>query len=158
MVPTFLLYRFNNGMHYLTLDAKTVQRLTKNNNKRVICRINDEVELHSAILQQKEVGHYIMISAAICKKLRIKAGTCVTATFKIDDSDYQFEMPEELGEVLATDPEASAVFHALTKGNQRSLIYLVSQVKSVDKRIERALTIAERIKVGHTSPRTILQR
>lgn len=158
MVTSFVLQRFNNGMHYLQLDAKTVARLTKNNNKRVICRVNDELELHSAILQQKEVGHYIMMSTATCKKLRIKAGAKVTATFSVDDSEYQFEMPEELKEVLATDPDAGAVFQALTKGNQRSLIYLVSQVKSVDKKIERALTIAERIKVGHTSPRTILQR
>jgi uncharacterized protein YdeI (YjbR/CyaY-like superfamily) len=66
-------------------------------------------------------------------------------------------MPEELSEVLATDPEASRIFHALTEGNQRGLIFLVTQVKSTDKRIERSLRIADQVKHGVTSPRLILK-
>jgi hypothetical protein len=67
------------------------------------------------------------------------------------------EMPKELKEVLNTDMEADKVFHSLTAGNQRSLIYLISQVKSSDKRIERALKMAEQIKNGITSARAILK-
>jgi uncharacterized protein YdeI (YjbR/CyaY-like superfamily) len=66
-------------------------------------------------------------------------------------------MPEELKEVLDTDDEANKIFHTLTAGNQRGLIYLLSLVKSSDKKIERALKIAERIKLGITSPRLILK-
>jgi uncharacterized protein YdeI (YjbR/CyaY-like superfamily) len=58
---------------------------------------------------------------------------------------------------LDTDDEANKIFHALTAGNQRGLIYLLSLVKSSDKKIERALKIAERIKQGITSPRLILK-
>jgi uncharacterized protein YdeI (YjbR/CyaY-like superfamily) len=60
-------------------------------------------------------------------------------------------------EVLASDPEADRVFHSLTEGNQRGLMYLVTQVKSSDKRIDRALKIADKIKQGITSPRVILK-
>jgi uncharacterized protein YdeI (YjbR/CyaY-like superfamily) len=62
-----------------------------------------------------------------------------------------------LSEVLDTDPKANEVFHSLTEGNQRGLMYLVTQVKSSEKRIERALKIAEKIKAGITSPRNILK-
>ncbi len=66
-------------------------------------------------------------------------------------------MPEELEEVLNIDLDAHTKFHSLTAGNQRSLIYLVTQVKSSEKRIERALKIAEKIKNGVTAPRHIFK-
>lgn len=66
-------------------------------------------------------------------------------------------MPEEFKEVLNSDQEADEIFHSLTEGNQRGLIYLVSQVKSSDKKIERALKIVARIKNGVTTPRVILK-
>lgn len=144
-------------MHYIVLDKKTVAALTKSNNKRAICRINDELEIHCAVLHQKEGGHYIVVGGATCRKLKIKEGSKLKATFRPDDTDYQFAMPEELREVLATDEVANKIFHALTAGNQRGLIYLVAQVKSSEKRIERALKIAERLKQGITSQREILK-
>ena len=60
-------------------------------------------------------------------------------------------------QVLDTDVEAHRIFHSLTAGNQRGLIYLVSQVKSGDKKVDRALKIVEKIKKGVTSPKIILK-
>ncbi len=144
-------------MHFLMLDKKTVLELTKNDNKRAICRLNDKIEFHCAIMPKKEGGHFVNIGLTICKKLKIKEGSKVSATFSVDKTAYQFEMPEELKEVLNTDQEADQIFHSLTEGNQRGLIYLVGQVKSSDKKIERALKIVERLKNGVTSPRVILK-
>lgn len=144
-------------MHYIMPDPQTVQTLLKNENKRVICRLNDEVEFHCAIMPKKGGGYFINIGASICKKLKLSKGSIVTATFRRDHTEYQFPMPEELNEVLHTDPEAYKIFHSLTAGNQRGLIYLVTQVKSTDKRIERSLKIALRLKNGVTSPRLILK-
>jgi Bacteriocin-protection, YdeI or OmpD-Associated/Domain of unknown function (DUF1905) len=155
-MPTeYTLEKFSSGMHYIMLDAKTVKAITKNGNKRAICLLNGLESIHCAIMPKKEGGHYINIGAAVCKKLKIKVGAIVTAKFTIDQSTYQFEMPEEFAEVLAADPEANQVFHALTEGNQRGLIYLVSKLKSIDKRIDKALAIAEKIKRGIISPRNI---
>lgn len=153
----FILEKFDSGMHYIMLDPNQVSSLTANNNKRIICQLNEQVSFHAAIMTKKEAGHFITIGATICKKLNIKQGSKVTATFTSDTTKYQFEMPEELQEVLKTDPEANTMFHTLTKGNQRSLMYLVSQVKSTDKRIDRALKIAEKIKNGITSAKIILK-
>jgi uncharacterized protein YdeI (YjbR/CyaY-like superfamily) len=157
-MPTeFIIEKFDSGMHFLMLDKKTVLELTKNNNKRAICKLNDQIEFHCAIMPKREGGHYINIGLTVCKKLKIKEGSKVSATFLVDTTEYQFEMHEELKEVLDTDHEADTIFHSLTEGKQRGLIYLVGQVKSGEKRIERALKIAERLKNGVTSPRVILK-
>jgi hypothetical protein len=157
MAREFVIERFDNGMHYIMLDKKTVSALTKNNNKRAICNLNNQLEFHCALMPRKEGGHFIIIGMTICKKLKLKAGTKVTAAFSIDTTEYQFEMPEEFREVLETDPEANEIFHSLTDGNKRGLIYLVAQVKSSDKKIERSLRITQRLKSGITSPRVILK-
>jgi hypothetical protein len=153
----YTLQKLPSSMHYIMLDAKLVTKLTKDNNKRVICTINKTEKLHCAIIPKKEGGHFVMIGASICKKLKLKVGMEIEANFVIDKTEYQFDMPEELKEVLDTDEDANKIFHALTAGNQRGLIYLLSLVKSSDKKIERALKIAERIKQGITSPRLILK-
>jgi hypothetical protein len=157
MATEYILEKFDSGMHYIMLDKKFIATLTKGNNKRAICKLNNEVEFHCALMPKKEGGYFINVGQTICKKLKIKEGSKVSATFTIDKTEYQFEMPEELKEVLDTDFEADNIFHSLTEGNQRGLIYLVSQVKSSEKKIERALKIAEKIKSGITSPRVILK-
>ena len=55
--------------------------------------------------------------------------------------------------MLKTDKKANSTFENLTDGNKRGIIYLVSKVKSVEKRIEKSLRIAEYLKTGITSPR-----
>ncbi len=63
-----------------------------------------------------------------------------------DTSEFGLPMPEELSEVLEQDTSAKGYFDALTAGKKRSLIHIVSGVKNIDKRIERAMMIAEKLK------------
>lgn len=157
MIKEDQLEKFDSGMHFIMLHKSTVRSLTKNGNKRAICTLNETESFHCAIMSKKEGGHFINIGLTICKKLKLKKGATVTASFQINTSPYQFEMPEELAEVLDTDSKANEIFHGLTEGNQRGLIYLVGQVKSSDKKIERALKIAKQLKNGIVSPRVILK-
>jgi len=149
----YTLEQFSSGMHYIVVDEKAARKILTNDNKRAICKLNETVEFHCALMKKKEGGYFINIGSSICKRLNIKKGSLVTATFKIDKSKYQFEMPEELEEVLKTDKQAHSIFEKITDGNKRGVIYLVSKVKSVEKRIEKSLRIAEYLKVGITSPR-----
>jgi hypothetical protein len=154
----YTLEKLSNGMHHIMLDSEVVSVLTKNDNKRVICKINNSLTFHCAIMTRKTGGHFIVIGSKICKQLKIKQGSEITVTFQIDKTDYQFEMPEELQAVLDSDEKANKLFHILTEGNQRGLMYLVTLVKSPDKRIERALLIAEKIKIGINSPKLVLKK
>ena len=55
-------------------------------------------------------------------------------------------MPDELCEMLAQEDNADLYFHKLTPGKQRTLIYLVFNLKSTDARIIKALVIIEHLK------------
>jgi len=153
----YTLHKFDSGMHYIMPDEATIRPFLKNGNKRVLCTAGD-VTFHCAVMHKKEGGYYINIGSAICKKLGIKKGDSIQVRFTADETEYQFDIPVEFKEVLATDPMAADVFAALTDGNKRGLIYLVTLVKSTDKRIERALQIATAIKNGVTSPRLVLKK
>ena len=80
------------------------------------------------------------------KKLGLKVGSTVQVNMRRDESEFGLPMPEEFREVLDQDAVAKEYFDALTAGKKRSLIHIISGVKNVDKRIERALMIVERLK------------
>lgn len=153
----YTLQNTGGHMHYITLADKTVQQLTTGGNKRVLCTINKTVTLHAAILRTKEGMCYIMVSSKYLKQLKIKAGSTVDAVIKKDHSELQFNVPEEFTEVFATDLAAEKIFASLTDGNKRGLIALVNMVKSTDKKIERALRIAEKLKIGIKSPQLMMK-
>ena len=63
-----------------------------------------------------------------------------------DESKYGLPMPEEFEEVLKQDPDGDRMFHALTAGKQRSILYLLARPKDMDLRIHQALLIVEHLK------------
>jgi hypothetical protein len=148
--------KFSNGMHYVMVDEKIVDSFLSKGSKRALCLI-ENTTFHCAFMPKKEGGYFINLGSSTCKKLHLKEGNEVTLSFREDNSEFQFEIPEEFTEVLYQDPDANAVFQALTSGNKRGLIYVITLVKSSEKRIERALKVAEKLKMGITSPRLVLK-
>jgi len=145
-------------MHYIQLRQADVKRLTTGGNKRIICSFNDQYSIHAAIMRNKEGIYFIMIGSQHLKALQLKAGSAVKLVLRKDDTELQFSVPEEFAEVLATDPDAEKIFNSLTPGNKRGLIALVNMVKSSDKKIERSLLIAEKLKKGVSSPAKVMQK
>jgi Bacteriocin-protection, YdeI or OmpD-Associated/Domain of unknown function (DUF1905) len=145
-------------MHAIPITASVAAAFIANGNRRVICTINRAHTVHAALMFRKAEGdYYIYAGKDLLKKTGLAAGDVVTIQLATDHSAYQFDMPEELAEVLATDAAAHTIFHGLTPGRQRGLIHLVAMLKTVDKRIERALKIADKIKTGITSPAAVLK-
>lgn len=159
MEKQYTLQKFNGAsMHFIELDAQDIKRLTKNGNKRVFCILNEKVQLHAAIQKTRDGLHYLMIASKHLKALGIKVNNIVKADITIDTAEFQFNMPEELAEVLATDELANEIFSGLTDGNKRGLMALVNMVKSSDKKIDRSLLIAEKLKQGICSPQKIMKK
>ncbi|MCF1715279.1 YdeI/OmpD-associated family protein [Flavihumibacter sp. RY-1] len=146
------------SMHYIELGEQDVKRLSKAGNKRVLCILNGKLRIHAAIQKTRDGLHYLMIGSKHLKTLGIKANASVKASITIDTTEFQFDLPEELTEVLATDDAANQIFTGLTDGNKRGLMALVQMVKSSDKKIERSLLIAEKLKLGITSPQEIMKK
>lgn len=87
-----------------------------------------------------------MINKVSREKLGLKAGDKVTLELEKDSSAYGIPMPESLQVMLDQDGVGSKYFHSLTPGKQRSLIYIVSKVKSLDKQINKSLAILDHLK------------
>lgn len=127
--------------------AEHFKSISKDN--RVICTLNNEVKIHAAIMP-KGGTYYLMLSKDLRKKLGgVEAGDMVQVQMEKDESKYGTPMPEEMQEALYADPEADELFHQLTPGKQRTLIHLVSKVKSSNKRIEKAIVILEHLRQHH---------
>ena len=152
------LSRFPNGSFFLPIPSALEKKLTADGNKRVVCTFRDGQEIHVALQKSKEAGTYIYLGNSTMKKIKLKEGDKLDVDIRVDDSPYQFQMPEEFEEVLKTDPEAHKIFHSLTPGNQRSIIHVVAQAKNSDTRVTRALKIAERLKQGVTNAMKILKK
>jgi len=144
------------GMSLITLPEDIAKKFLDDGHKRIICKIDNHFELHCAILRSNALGYYIMMGKKTLKSANVVAGQEIDVQLLPDDTKYQSKLPVELEEVLLSDFEGHEKFHQLTPGKQRSIIYLVTAVKSTDKRIERALKIIENIKMGITANRELL--
>ena len=153
MIVAFIttLEQFDSNLwgHHIVVPAEFAEQLiTGRNNRRVICRINDEVNTHSALMPSGN-SWFILINKKIREKLGLAIGKRVNIQLESDKTEYGMPMPEELSVLLDQDEEGSALFHRLTPGKQRSLIYIVSKVKNTNSRINKALAILHHLKEQH---------
>lgn len=134
------------GWHYLPVEAKIVEKFAfKGKFKRVVCTINGSLSFQCALMPWGEI-FYIIVNKEKRDSIGIEGGELVNVELVRDESKYGLPMPEELQEVLNQDPDGDRLFHALSPGKQRSLIYMISNVKNIDKRIHVALIILEHLK------------
>lgn len=151
----YTIDKLNSGVHYFKVAPSQIKKL--GDAKRVLCELNGET-FHCALMPKKEGGHYVTVGLKIVKKLKLQVGAVVKPRFSVDESKYQFEIPVEFSSLLKQDEEVNKIFKSLTQGNQRSLLYLIQQPKSIEKRIERSLLIAEKLKLGIYNAKFILKK
>ena len=112
----------------------------------MMCTFNGEVEHNCALMPSGRGTYMITLHKALRKKLKIGLGDVVKVEMTKDDSEYGMPVPEELGELFEIDPDGDKIFHSLTKGKQRSLIYMISQGKRSETRARKAVAILEYLK------------
>ena len=142
--------------HYLLFDSGELGDFVDGKKKRVVLTIGN-VQLHRALMPQKPSSYTVMIGKSDMKKAGLHAGMEAEVELYPDDSEYQFEMPESLQEVLLSDPEAADLFEKLTPGRQRGIMHTIGKVKSVDLQIDKALRLCENLKRGVTDMRQIFK-
>jgi uncharacterized protein YdeI (YjbR/CyaY-like superfamily) len=60
----------------------------------------------------------------------------------------KIELPDELAEALASDPELADSFHALTPGRQKSYVINLNSAKKPETRVSRIAKFREKILAG----------
>ncbi|MBK9255153.1 MAG: YdeI/OmpD-associated family protein [Saprospiraceae bacterium] len=139
--------KFDQGLwpyHFPVADDIAAQFIS-GTDRRVVCTINNVLTIHSAIMPGNG-RWFIMLNKQIVTKLRLKPGDQLDIKMEKDVSEYGMPMPEEMMVSLDQDEDANTYFHKLTPGKQRTLIYIVSKVKSPDIRINKALAIMHHLK------------
>lgn len=91
----------------------------------------------------KEGDFFILVNKKIRDQLGLIVGDTIQVELVRDESKYGLPMPAELREVLDQDPEGDRLFHALTVGKQRTMLYYIGKWKDVDRRIDYALRVVE---------------
>jgi hypothetical protein len=109
--------------------------------RRVLCTLNDEMTIHSSLIPNGKDQFFIMLNKKIRDKLFLRKGSIVQVSLLPDKSEYGMPMPDELHECLMQNQEGEKVFEGLTPGKKRSLIYVVSKVKSPNLRMRKAIVI-----------------
>ena len=89
---------------------------------------------------------YIIVNKKKRDTLGIAAGDTVSVELVKDESKYGLPMPDEMREVLDQDPDGDRLFHTLTPGKQRTMLYYIGKWKDIDRRIHYALTVVEHLK------------
>ena len=144
------LVKTSYNSHYIPIPLDIAEKALTQFGKRVFCTINGQKSIHCAIQRHRDIGYYLTIGKSTKAKINVESGAEIILHIQQDTSKYQAEMPEELLATIETDPESEAIFSQLTPGFQRSIIHYVDSAKRIDTRVDRALKILNRLKMGIT--------
>lgn len=133
------------GTHVF-VPAEIVQKFADQKITRFLCTLNESVQINSGLMPNGNGAYFITINKEVVKKLKLEVGKDVSLYLEEDKSKYGMPMPEEFQEIMYQDPEVDQIFHALTPGKQRSLLYMIAKPKGVETRIKKAIVISEYLK------------
>ena len=131
--------------YYIPVTKEQGDPFVEGDNRRITCSINNNTPYQCALMHM-ENGYYILVKNPLRKKLGIDEGDQLTVVIEKDHSEFGHEVPESFQVLLDQDDEGRAFFEELTKGKQRSLIYIVKQVKNVDSQLAKGLAIMHHLK------------
>lgn len=142
------LQRFDSNLwhFHVMIPKKFASPFVKGNNRRVVCTLNKTITFHAALMPDGEGAFFINVNQEVRKKLRLKEGDEVLVSLNTDDSEYGLPIPEEFKELLKQDTKGNDLFHALTPGKQRTMLYFIGKPKSADLRIRNGIAVLEHLK------------
>jgi bifunctional DNA-binding transcriptional regulator/antitoxin component of YhaV-PrlF toxin-antitoxin module len=116
------------------------------NANRVICHVNDAGHISSGLMPDGKGDYFITVSKQVRDRFGLEEGDEVQLRLEPDNSAYGIPLPAEAAELWDLDPEAHAVFHRLTPGKQRGLLYQIDKLKRPESRAKRAVQIHDYLK------------
>lgn len=132
--------------YHVKVPGPIAKHFLDQGDKRVVCKLNDSLDIQCAIMSAGEGVYFINLNKKIRDQLNLKEGSKVSVHLEKDNSEFGLPFPDELEEVLAQDKAGKEYFYKLTPGRQRNIIYGVSQVKNPDLRIHRAMIMINHLK------------
>lgn len=132
--------------YHIKVPDPVARHFLDQGDKRVVCTLNNLLELQCAIMSAGDGVYFINLNKKIRDQLNLKEGAGVSVKLEKDTSEFGLPFPPELEEVLKQDKAGALFFNALTPGKQRNIIFGVNQVKHTDLRILRAMIMIDHLK------------
>ncbi len=132
--------------HHLVVPMDVSAYYLEHDIKRLLCTINERETFPCALMPMGEARYFILVNKERRRKMRLEKGDRVAVVLQPDQSKYGLPMPEELQELLQIDEEGNRLFHALTPGRQRNLLYIVGKPKRSETRVTKAVVVIEHLK------------
>jgi hypothetical protein len=123
-------------------------KLVDGGSRRVFCSINGLAEHQCALLPHGNGSYVVTVNKKLLAALGLSFGARVHVSLRSDESKYGLPMAEELEELLRQDKEGSRLFHSLTAGRQRTLLYIINSAKNTGVKIRRAVIIVRHLKAN----------
>ena len=132
------------GCHFRVPKAIAAKYL-RAESRRVVCTLEESVEYQCALLPSGRGDFLITVNRKIRDTLGLSFGDRIRVALRADTSEFGLPMPDELRELLRQDRQGNRHFRALTAGKQRTLLYIVGNVKNPEKRILRAVIVVRHL-------------
>ena len=130
------------------IDDNIVENLKKQKIKRLQVSINGHKKITGSLISGGDHQYFFKINKTQMKKFSLSIGDEASLEIIPDESEYGMPLPPEFTAIWEIDDEAKSLFHSLTPGKQRNLIYLVDKVKSLEIRARKATIIMEHLKIN----------
>lgn len=140
--------RFNSDLwgYHIVVPDQVAQAFLDAETRRVVCTLNGVLTFQCALMPNKNGFYFININKANRKKLNLEIGSEVEVYLEQDESKYGLPVPEEFQALLELDDEGSQLFHQLTPGKQRTLLFLIGKPKTSNTRLKKAIVVIEYLK------------
>lgn len=126
---------------HLRVPSSVAEKLVRSGSRRVLRTLNG-CEAHQCALLPFGKGSFVLsVNKKLCDALHLKIGSAVRVGLQRDESKYGLPMPPELKELFRQDKESSRLFHSLTQGRQRTLLYIIGSATNPEARAWRASSI-----------------
>ena len=139
-------FECNLWQFHVVVPQKMANPFVTGNNRRIICTINKTEIFQTALMPLGDNNYFININKKLRDKLKLNEYEEIEVHLQKDESEYGLPIPEEFKELLFQDEVGSNLFHQLTAGKQRTLLYIIGKPKSTDLRIRNSIVILAHLK------------
>ena len=129
------------GYYYIKIAKEIVNQFRYKRKTRLICTLEDSVEFRCGLNHLGDGNFFIIISRENLSRSKKNPGDIIEFEITEDPSPLGVEMPEDLEVLLQQDPALGEIFERLSAGKKRGIIYQIIRIKSIDKRIDRAIKL-----------------
>ncbi len=131
------------GYFYLKIDADVVNQYEQKRKTRFICRLDDQIEFCCGLSHLGDGNFFIILSKKNLDLVDKELGDRIHFQLREDPDPLGVDMPETFLVLLEQDEALKEIFYGLTLGKKRNVIHQMIRIKSIDKQINKAISLLQ---------------